>query len=261
MSVIRADHITFSYEKNVSPIVKDISFCAPEGKITGIIGPNGSGKTTLIRCISGFLAPQMGEVLLDERRVQHISAREIAKSMALVQQQFVTEYDFSVLDIVLTGRNPYVSRLHGESEEDYRIARESLSQVGIEDLSERSVFEISGGERQLVMLARAICQSAPVMLLDEPVTGLDIRHQIQFLSTVRHMSRQKNITVLCVLHDLNLCLNFCDYVLLLKNGEIFAKGDPREVLTKETVETVYQAEVMLVEKEGQTLIFPRASWQ
>jgi iron complex transport system ATP-binding protein len=259
MSLIRAEHLSFSYSKNTAPVLNDVSFLTPEGKITGIIGPNGSGKTTLLRCISGYLVPNTGKVFLDERNVRRLSTHEISKSMALVQQQFSTEYDFSVSDIVLTGRNPYVRKIHGESEEDYEIARESMRLVGIEELSDRSIFELSGGERQLVMLARAICQSAPVMLLDEPVTGLDIRHQIQFLNTVRQMSQQKTISVICVLHDLNLCMSFCDHVLLLKDGKVFAEGDPGSVLTRSAVEEVYQTSVIILEKDGRSYILPGLS--
>lgn len=124
MNRIRADRLTFSYPGQVAPALRDICFCAPEGKITGIIGPNGSGKTTLLKCISGYFIPDHGEVLINERDVRRLSTRDIARSMALVQQQNPSEYDFSVMDIVMTGRNPYVNRFHGESEEDYRIARE-----------------------------------------------------------------------------------------------------------------------------------------
>lgn len=254
--MIRVEDLSFSYIKD-SPVLSEISFTVPKGKITGVIGPNGSGKTTLLRLLSGYLHPDTGGVYLEGHDVSAYSAREIARKMALLQQKFSMEYDFSVMDIVLAGRNPYVKKMRGETEEDYRIARESMRLAGIDDLAERSVFALSGGEQQMVMLARALCQEAPVLLLDEPVTGLDIRHQIEFLSTVHKMSRQKNITVVCILHDLNLCMSYCDHVVLLQQGKVCVSGDPQTVLTKETIERVYQTEVSLIIREGHTYILPR----
>jgi len=256
MSIIRAQNVSFRYGKTDPLVLRDVSFTAPAGKITGIIGPNGSGKTTLLRMVSGYLKPQSGVVLLDDVNVASLRAREISRKMALVAQRVEVDYDFSAFEIVLSGRNPYISRFSGESPEDREKAGDSLAMVGIEHLRDRMISELSGGELRLVMLARALCQEAPVMLLDEPVTGLDIRHQMQFMSILTKISQLHGITVLHILHDLNLCLSHCDEVLLLKSGSVFAQGVPRAVLTKEVVEEVYETPVLLTEQGGVPYILP-----
>jgi iron complex transport system ATP-binding protein len=255
MSEVHIDSVRYAYDSD-RLVLKGVSAVVPEGDFCGIIGPNGSGKTTLLKCISGYLKPQTGRVTVGGCDVAAMSVREVARRMALVQQHASIEYDFTVMDIVMTGRNPHLGRLKSESEQDYIIANDALSRAGIAHLKDRLVTTLSGGEWQLMVLARALTQQADIMLLDEPVTGLDIRHQVQVMSTIRRIAGERGISVVCVLHDLNLALRYCRSVVLLKNGEIYAQGAPDAVLTRGNVETVYETPVHVLEQDGELFILP-----
>ena len=255
MSDITVKNVRYCYEPPRYAL-DGVSFDITAGRFCGIIGPNGSGKTTLLGCISGHLHPKQGEVCIGGRNVAKLSVREIARRMALVQQHATLEYDFTVGEIVLTGRNPYLKRWQSETEEDYALMNEALNTAGISHLKDRLITTLSGGEWQMMILARALCQKADIMLLDEPVTGLDIRHQVNIMGTVRRLASERGISVVCVLHDLNLALSYCDQIVLLKGGHVFAQGEPRDVFTKQNIESVYGSSVHILEKDGQTFILP-----
>lgn len=256
MSAIDINNVSFSYTPNKHALM-GVNLCIPPGNFCGIIGPNGSGKTTLIKCISGYLAPEGGQILIGGKNVKEFSTREIAKAMALVQQHASLEYDFTVMDIVITGRNPHVKRLRSETQEDYDIANEALKKAGIYHLKDRIVTTLSGGEWQMMILARALCQKADIMLLDEPVTGLDIKHKVNIMSAVKRLTREQGISVVCVLHDLNLAHSFCEQIALLKNGEVYAHGAPNTVLTKSNLEHVYDTKINIISQNGSTFILPK----
>lgn len=258
MSDILVSNITYSYAPPRS-VLSDVSFHIRAGQFCGIIGPNGSGKTTLLKCISGYIKPDKGSVSIGGQNVTGLSAREAARRMALVQQHTTLEYEFTVGDIVLTGRNPHVRRWRSETQEDYAVAAEALEKAGIAHLKDRLVTELSGGEWQMMILARALTQQADIMLLDEPVTGLDIRHQVHIMSTVKRLAAERGISVVCVLHDLNLAQAYCDQIVLMKEGVLFAEGTPAEVLTRNTLETVYGTKINVLSDKGQTFILPAMS--
>jgi iron complex transport system ATP-binding protein len=159
-------------------------------------------------------------------------------------------------DIVLTGRNPYIKRWKSETVDDYTMMNEALQTAGILHLKDRLITSLSGGEWQMMILARALCQQADIMLLDEPVTGLDISHQVNIMGTVKRLARERGISVVCVLHDLNLALSYCDDIVLLKKGEVYAKGSAQDVLTKQNIESVYGTAVNTFEQDGKTYILP-----
>ncbi|MEX1308027.1 MAG: ABC transporter ATP-binding protein [Eubacteriales bacterium] len=256
MSLIEIKNVSYSYDKR-NKAVDDVSLCVEKGEFFGIIGPNGSGKTTLLKCISGYLAPHQGQVLIGGRDVKDFSAKEIAKTMALVQQHASLEYDFSVQDIVLTGRNPHLKRMQTESEADYRIARESMERAEILHLKDRLVTELSGGEWQRMILARALAQQASIMLLDEPVSGLDIRHQVAFLKSAKFLSQTEGFSVVCILHDLNLAQQYCDRIALLNEGKLHSLGSPKSVLTQNDLQAVYGIGVNLIKTKGETFVLPK----
>ncbi len=255
MSDLYITGVHYSYEPPQWAL-HNVSFAIPSGRFCGIIGPNGSGKSTLLGCISGHLQPNHGEVTIGNRNVANLSVREIARRMALVQQQTSLAYDFTVGDIVLTGRNPYMKRWRGESAEDYAAMNAALETAGIMHLKDRLITSLSGGEWQMMILARALCQRADIMLLDEPVTGLDIKHQVSIMGTVRRLAKERGISVVCVLHDLNLALAYCDDIVLLKKGEVYATGVPGEVLRKANIESVYGTAVNTFEQGDRTYILP-----
>lgn len=250
--MLSCKNISWSYEKNEA--LRDISCTFPQEKLTMILGPNGSGKTTLLKLLSGSVKPQKGEILLDGAPVSAFTPRALAQKIAYVAQSTNLEYNFSVLDIVLMGRYAYVPFLKSETERDMEIVREAMEQTGIGFLAERSVLEMSGGELQRVLLARALAQNCDYLLLDEPVTGLDIRHQLEFLLLVQKLCGQRRITAVCVLHDIELAYRFGQHILLLENGSLRAQGTPEEVLTPERLEKVYGMRTELFQRNGRTHI-------
>jgi iron complex transport system ATP-binding protein len=184
-------------------------------------------------------------VLYKERNIFDITQREIAREFAFVPQDTVFNFSFTVWEIVLMGRIPYLARMQQESSNDLRIAKQSLSIMGSEKFSNRQVNELSAGERQMVIVAKALAQEPKVLFLDEPTSHLDIGHQVKILNLLKSLNQDKNITVIIVLHDLNLASEYCDRILLLDAGSVYKIGEPREVLTYQTIENVYKTLVIV----------------
>jgi len=214
------------------------------GKITSIVGPNGAGKTTLLRCINGIVRPSAGVVFLDGMDIRKIKQIKLARRMGHVPQLPPLHLPLTVFETVALGRRPYVSWVL--SKKDIRTVEEAMKAVGIEHLSDRYFDELSGGERQKVLIAMALAQEPEVLLLDEPTSNLDIRHQLEILNLIRRLAREKNLTVVMAIHDLNLASRFSDIMIMLKDGRIFAIGSPREVLTPENIREVYGVEVTIL---------------
>ncbi len=241
-------------------ILKNISLGVKRGEIMALLGPNGSGKSTLIRALSG-VAPATGSLCLAGRTLNGISPAERARLMAVVPQTISLPPAFTVLETVLLGRTPYLNFLGQISAKDQDIARSALAKVDALSFAERRVGELSGGEQQRVLLARALAQTTPVLLLDEPTAHLDLQHQIGLLELVYKLARQENLTVLIALHDLNLAARYADSVALIVNGEIKAQGSPAHVLQAETLSAVYQWPVQVIPHPFQNtvLILPEAT--
>ena len=225
------------------PIVRGVSFEVAAGDFVAIVGPNGSGKTTLLRALSRALRPAKGAVYLDEREVYGLSSRALAREMAVVPQETNIAFEFTALEVVLMGRSPHLGRFSIEGPRDLEIAREAMTQTDTLHIANRPINELSGGERQRVIIARALAQQPEVILLDEPTSHLDINYQVEVLELVRRLSREKQITVLAVLHDLNLSAQYCDWMMMLRDGEIYAAGKPQDALTADNVRAVYGADV------------------
>jgi len=255
MNIIEVKQVSFSYDNNVNAI-DNINLNVENGEIISIIGPNGSGKSTLLKCISGYLIPQKGDIFIAGKNISKYSSKDIAKIMALMQQHSALEYDFTVMQVVLMGRNPHIKRLKSETKLDYDIANESLKKAEICHLKNRSITTLSGGEWQRMILARALCQQSDIMLLDEPVSGLDIKHQVNLMSIVAKLSRENKISTVCVLHDLNLASYYSDRVVLLKSGKVYKIGKPEDIMNKENLEFVYETPINIIYDNNQTIITP-----
>lgn len=214
-----------------------------EGEFLGIVGPNGSGKTTLIRAIARILKPRVGAIFLDEEEISNMSNVELARKMAVVPQEAMTTFNFTSLDVVLMGRNPYLGRLTFERREDFEIAKWAMELTGTWRLADRPINELSGGERQRVIIARALAQKPQVMMLDEPTSHLDISHQIEILEILKKLCREGRVTVVAVFHDLNLAARYCDRLVMMHQGRIVAAGSVEEVLTPENIENVFSVKV------------------
>jgi iron complex transport system ATP-binding protein len=233
------DRVTAGYGPRVA--LRDASIFVRRGEVVGLVGPNGSGKTTVVRVVSRALRPRSGRVEVAGRDPYAMRARAAARLAAVVPQDVATALAFTALEIVLMGRSPYLSPFGGGGPEDYRRARLAMETSGVLHLGDRPLDELSGGERQRVFLAQALAQDAPLLLLDEPTTHLDLKHVVDFLEALRDLARDGR-GVLAVFHDLNLASGTCDRLVALDRGEIVAAGPPEELLTPAFVRAVYGVE-------------------
>jgi iron complex transport system ATP-binding protein len=227
------------------PALEGVSFEVRAGDLVGVIGPNGAGKSTLLKAIARVLRPQRGCVLLDDADVFERDTREVARSMAVVPQSTPISFDFTALEVVLMGRSPHLGRFQTESERDLTVARRAMERTDCAYLAHRPITQVSGGEKQRVIIAKALAQEPSILLLDEPTMALDINHQVEILSLVRDLNRTEGVTVLAVLHDLNLASQYCDYLVALRGGELFRIGTPDEVITPESIRALYGADVLV----------------
>lgn len=222
-----------------SKVLDGINLGATVGRFIGIIGPNGSGKTTLLRTLSKVLKPAKGRILLNGAELSELSQREIARDLAVVPQDTSSNFGFSAFETVLMGRTPHIGRLQNESKNDKAIAEESMRQTETTHLRNRRVTTLSGGERQKVVIAKAFAQQPKVLLLDEPTANLDIKNQIEIMELIKDAVLQKRIAAIMAIHDINLAARYCDEMILLKSGKIFATGPPKAVLTQKNIKEVF----------------------
>lgn len=224
-------------------VLGDIELSADPGEVVGLVGPNGSGKSTLIRVLSGVLRGYAGEARLDGREVSDLPRRELAALLAVVPQEPSFSFPFTALEIVLMGRHPHLAGLAFESERDIDCARAALERCGAAELADRPIQQLSAGERQRIVFAKALAQEPSALLLDEPASFMDIRHQVELYDIVREQAQQDGRTVLTILHDLNLAAEYCDRIYLLKQGRIVAGGTTESVLTYANLTNVFDTEV------------------
>lgn len=254
--MINIKNINFNYDEK--PVLKNINLHVKAGELVSIIGPNGSGKTTLLKCISGILPLKSGQITLGGRDISSYKKKELAKLMAFVSQNTSIEFAFSVTDIVLMGRSPYLGPFQSETLEDLKIAFDAMEMTNITYIKDKKVTEISGGERQRVVIASALAQTPKLLLLDEPVSSLDIQHQMEVMGILRRLTAEKNITVVTVLHDLNLAAEYSDEVILLKDGNVIKSGKPCEVITEDNIDYVYNTSIYMTKNpvSGKPHIIP-----
>jgi iron complex transport system ATP-binding protein len=238
--------------------VQDVSLSVSSGEILALIGPNGAGKTSLIRAVSGVKSPKRGQIHFEGLDLLNLSIGERARVLAVVPQVRQMGGAFSVKQAVMMGRTPHMSWLGKAGAKDTTAVEAALAQTSLVDFAERQIASLSGGEQQRVLLARALAQSTPVLLLDEPTNHLDLQHQINLLRLVKSLTREKKLTVLMAIHDLNLVSFFADRVALLVNGKLQRLGSPTEVMQAEYIREAYQTpvEVIIHPQTGAPIIFP-----
>lgn len=253
--MIEINNLCFSFEKEV---LKNININIEKGKFYTILGPNGSGKTTLLRILSKSLHMEKGEISINGKDLSQIKANTLAKEMSVVPQSTDIEFDFSVQDIVLMGRTPHIPRFCSESEKDVEIAMTAMKSTNTWELRNKSINTLSGGERQRVVVARAIAQETEIILLDEPISHLDIHHQIEIMNQLKQLNQNKNITIIAVLHDLNIAAAYGDHMILMHDRRVYKDGTPEEVLTEDIIKKVYGLDVYITKnpKTGKTFIMP-----
>jgi iron complex transport system ATP-binding protein len=263
MFKLRLENVKLGYGGNV--ILNDISLEIEPGEIMGIIGANGSGKSTLIRGITKYIMPMSGQIYINGNNIQKLSNQDLAKIIAAVPQNTNLPDLFTAFELALMGRTPHLGLFRYEGQKDFEIVQQSMEATHTFHLADRYMKEISGGERQRIVIARALVQEPKILVLDEPTSHLDINNQIETLNLVYSLSRQLNLIVLVTLHDLNLAAQYCDRIAILHKGNILKQGKPSEVIDTDTIKQVYGAEVYVyphpVNKLPTTLISPRKNGQ
>jgi cobalamin transport system ATP-binding protein len=244
---IKVKNLSFSHDK--SKIIDDINIEFEEGRFYSVLGPNGSGKTTFLDLLSGFLKPAHGEILFDNKNIDSFSKRELSKRIALVSQDYYINFPYTVREVVTMGRHPYMGRFFSPDKEDINIIDNIAKITEINELMERKVTCLSGGERQRTVFARALCQSAPVLLLDEAFSNMDINHSINLLKTLKKQIYQTKTTIISVFHDINFASIWSDRILFLKNGKIIASGSPDKVMSEKNIKQVYNINAKIEHNE------------
>ena len=253
-----ARHLAYAYPGG--PLaVRDISLSVAPSSMTAVIGANGSGKSTLIRMLAGLLRPASGDLLLDDIHLREWPPRLRAREIAYMPQVTSTAFPFRVLDVVLSGRTPYVPRFRLESPDDRENAMQALESTGAAHLANRCVTALSGGERQMVILARALAQEPRLLLLDEPSTSLDLKHRAALMRTLARLREQRGVSVIMITHDLQLTGSLFDGIVALRCGEVAAQGRPDEVLQSELLAEIYGEPNVRARRIGnQTLVWIEA---
>ena len=241
MLTLRLEQVSLGYGRRT--ILKDASLEAKPGEVLGIIGPNGSGKSTLIRGMTRLLTPSSGQIFIDGHTIDSLKHSDLAQLVAVVPQNAVLPELFTAVEVVLMGRTPHLGLFRYESERDLTIVHNAMEATSTIHLAERRVGELSGGEKQRLVIARALAQEPKVILLDEPTAHLDIHYQIETLDLIHQLCRNQNLIVVIALHDLNLAVQYCDRLVILNQGRIHSQGIPDTVITAQTIKEVYGADV------------------
>lgn len=241
--LLSAENVSFSYAN--TPTLFDIDFALDCGARRALLGPNGSGKTTLLKLLTGILHPTRGAIFFQDTNLKKMTRREIAKRVALVPQELNLQFGFTVQQLIMLGRTPHVHALSGATKHDREVVERVVELTELSEMRERVVTELSGGEQQRVVIAMALAQEPQVLLLDEPTVHLDINHQVEILELLRKLNRERELTVLATMHDLNLAALYFDDLVLLERGRIVAQGVPQDVLKVERIRDVFKANVLI----------------
>lgn len=249
MDSIRIDNLTFAYDSRV--IFNDLSVSFPQGGFCSVLGPNGSGKTTLLKCIVGLLKPDSGMITLDGKPLADYKMMDLARTIAYVPQYQDIVFDISVFDYVLLGRNPYQTPWEMQRPEDKEVVEEALNKCNVWGYRDRLLQALSGGERQRVMVARAMAQQTGIMLLDEPLSNIDVTHKFGIMDILQELNEEQGVSILIILHDLPIAKAYSKEILLLKEGEKLQFGDKNAVLTEGNIRNCFDlSDVYLISEEG-----------
>jgi len=249
--MLKVKDLSFSYKSR--PVLKKVSFEVNSGRVVSVLGPNGSGKTTLLKCINRMLKPD-GNIFIDGKNVNDIKQMDLARLFGYVPQRALNVLPCSIFDAVMIGRRPYIG--WGFGKRDKEVVFKVLKLMGLEDMALRPFDGVSGGEMQKVLIAKALAQEPKLLLMDEPTSNLDLRHQLEVLTIIREIVKEGKVSALIAMHDLNLASRFSDRIVLLKEGEVCDDGDPKSVITPENIRSVYGVEAIVEENEGRPHVIP-----
>ena len=257
--ILESKNVSFHYTHETEEAIKDASFKIKQGDFLGIIGPNGSGKSTMLKLSAGILTPSAGQVFYKNQSITSYKKKDFAKLAAWIPQEAGMVFPFKTEEVVLMGRYPYKSGFSFETTEDLEIASEVMELTGTKFLFGKKFTEISGGEKQRVLIASALAQKPETLILDEPISFLDIKYQIEILEILRTLNQKYSVTVIIALHDLNLASKYCSQLLLLKTGKIVGEGSPNSILKQSIIESVYETQIktLIDEEDGSLIILPR----
>ena len=250
---LSVQHLSFSY--GARRVLQDVSLDVAPGTFCALLGPNGSGKSTLVKAIAGVHRAQSGTVTVEGRRTSSLGRRELAKVVGYVPQAGDAPFDLTVREAVMLGRTPHFG-IAPRAEDRARV-EDAIARMGLEDIAERSMSELSGGQAQRALIARALAQDTRVLLLDEPTSALDLRYQIETLQLVRQITREEGISALIAIHDLNHAARYCDQIVVLHGGRLVADGSPAEALQASVLRTVYEVDVQVETREDGVEVRPR----
>jgi len=245
--MIKINNLTFSYDTKSKAVLKDISLEIKKGEFFGIIGPNGAGKTTLFKLLLGFLFPSKGTIELLDMPLKKLKRKAIAKKISAVMQEFYPAYDFTVEEIVHLGRTPYLNLFSDESKEDCKMVRKAIKETELEGFEEKLFNQLSGGEKQRVLIAKCFAQNTPIILLDEFVAHLDIGHVQQLIKRVYKKNKEDGITVVGIFHDINIASLYCNRIAVLNESHLETVGTPSEVINNNLLESVYHADSYIIQ--------------
>lgn len=240
--------LNFAYDKK--EVLKNISFHVKPGELLGLLGSNGAGKTTLLKCINKILLPQTGEIIIEGKRIDDLSARHLAHHLSYVPQSTHCNFPITVVDMLMIGRLPFID--FSVHKKDKKVVFDLLEEMDLSRMAFEPINRLSGGERQRVFIARAIAQEPKVILLDEPTSNLDMKHQIEILKLLKRTIAENNIAAVMTVHDLNLAGLFCDKVVMLKDKEIYASGECCHVLNEDNISAVYGVKTEVHNRNGKT---------
>jgi iron complex transport system ATP-binding protein len=260
-----ADSVSFRYAAGAPLVVDGVTVRLSDGALAGILGPNGSGKTTLLRLLSGTHRPTSGRVLLADRPLDQFARREVARQIAVVPQETELAFEYTAIEIVLMGRHPHLGVFTVEGPDDLRIAHEAMSATGTSQLADRPFHQLSGGEKQRVVIAGALAQlgnlassSSSMLLLDEPTASLDLGYQLEIASLLTRLNQERGVTMAISTHDLNLAASVCRDLILMRDGKVIAAGPTSEVLTPDNIMRLYdvEADVQIHDETGHVTVVP-----
>jgi iron complex transport system ATP-binding protein len=253
MSLLSLERIRFSYRRHA--VLRDVSLTVSPGEVVSLVGPNGTGKSTLLKCVNKILHPSQGTIHLQDKPVHHLSLRQLAHLVAYVPQHVDAGSALSVFDMILLGRAPHIG--YRVSEPDRRIVMDVIERLALHDLAFRMFGELSGGERQKVLLARALAQKSKLLLLDEPTSNLDLKNQLETMRIIHKVVKEEGLSALVAIHELNLAARFSDRLVMLKHGQVYAEGHWEVTLTPENIQNVYDVEARVLCDQGIPYIVPQ----
>jgi len=256
-TMLKIKDLTFSYDKS-QDVLKNVNIKIKKGEFVGIVGPNGCGKTTLVNILSRVLEQKKGNIRLNGEDLNTIPQNEIAKLIAVVPQESMFEFEFTAMEIVLMGRLPYLARFQLEGKRDRKIAERAMKKTQCWQFRDKYIKNLSGGEKQRVIVARALTQEPEYLLLDEPTSHLDMNFQYEILDLIAELNKTKGVTIISVFHDINLASKYCTRLLLMKDGRIIADGPPKTIINRKNMSKIYEFNIILKRhpKEGYKYILP-----